>query len=64
MKFLHRADDVRDMLDDVHGAEGVKGVIAERVRKPIQVAQNVGAGVGIAIDADRTRIFIDATADV
>src|SRR5208282_5808622 len=64
MKLLHGADDVGNVLDDVHGAQGLEGTVAERVGEPVQVAQNVGAATGIAIDADRARIFVDATADV
>src|SRR5579862_997021 len=64
MKLFHGADDVGDVLDDVDRAECVEGVVAERVRKTVEVAQHVGATARIAIDADGAGILVDAAAHV
>jgi hypothetical protein len=64
MKLFHGAHHVRDVFDYVHGAKRIEGVVAERVRKTVEVAQHVGAATRVAVDADRARIFVDATADV
>src|SRR5450432_95759 len=64
MKLLHSADHVGDMLDDMDGSELVEGVVGKRVGDVVEIAENVGAGGGIAVYADRSRILIDAAADV
>ena len=64
MELLHGADHIGDVFDHVHGAQVVEGVIAKRIGEAVEVAQNVGVGARIAIDAERTRIFVDAAADV
>jgi len=64
MKLLHAADDVRDVLDHVHGLQRVERRIAERVRDVVEVAQYVGAAGGIAIDTDRAWTLVDPAADV
>ena len=60
MKLLHRANDVRYMLDHVNGAYLVERAVAERIWKAVQVAQDICARVRIAVDPDRPRIFVDA----
>ena len=64
MKLFHAADDVRDVLDHVHSLQRVERRIAERVRDAIEIAQDVGAAGGIAIDTDRALPFVDPAADV
>jgi hypothetical protein len=62
MEFLHRADHIGDVLDHVNGAQLAEGAVAKRVRKTVQIAQHVGAGVGVAIDADGAGVLVDAAA--
>ena len=64
MEFLHCADDVGDVLDDVHGPQRCKGVVAERIREAVKIAQDVRAAGGVAIDADGARMLLDAAANV
>src|SRR5208337_5087180 len=64
MKLFHRADHVRYVLDHMNRAQLAKRTVAKRVRKPVEVAQHVGAGVRVAIHADRAGIFVDAAPDI
>src|ERR1700730_11954305 len=64
VELLHRGDHVRDVLDHVDGAERVKGTVAERIGKAVEVAQDIGARSRIAVDPDSPRKLIDAAADV
>jgi len=64
VEFLHGAYDVGDMFDDVYGLEGVEGAVFERVGEVVEIGQNVGAGCGVAVDADRTWALVDAAADI
>ena len=64
MELLHRADHVREMLDDVNGPKRLEGIIAERIRESIEVADDIGARARIPIDSDSAGVFVDAAADV
>src|SRR5947209_7837754 len=64
VELFHGAHHVGDVLDDMHGANGGKGGAPERIGETVQIADDVGAGGRIPIDADRTGIFIDTAADV
>src|SRR5579863_3927794 len=64
MKLFHGADDVRYMLDDVNGLQRVKGTVAKRVGKAVELTQNIGPAGRVAIDADRARLLVDPAADV
>ena len=64
VKFLHHADNVADMLDDMNDAHFSKGVIAKWIRKAVEIGDDVGACAGAAIKADRSGEFVNATADV
>jgi len=64
VKLFHGADDVRQVLDDVNGADLSKRVFAEREREMVEIGENVGPGVRVAIDTDGSRIFVDPAADV
>lgn len=64
VEFLHGADHVCDVLDEMNGANLAKGSVAKRKREVIQVGDDVGTRVEIAIDADRARIFVDAAANI
>jgi len=64
MEFFDGADDVGDMLDDVDGADFAKGGVAEGPGEAVEVGDNVGAGMRIAVEADGAGVFVDAAADV
>ena len=64
VKLLHRANHVGDMLDDVNRPDFVERIVAERIGKMIEFAQNIRLDARNAIDSDRAWIFVDAAADV
>jgi hypothetical protein len=64
VKFLHGPDHIGEVLDDVNGTQLVEGAVGERVGSVVEVAENVGAAVRIPVDADGTRVLIDAAADI
>ena len=64
MEFLHGADHVGNVLDDVDSLQGVKRGIAKRVGKTVEVAEDIGAGGRVAVYADRPGKFVDAATDV
>ena len=64
MKFLHGGDDVRDVLDDVFGAELVERIIAEGQAAMVEMAEDIGGGGWIHIEADGAGIFCRPTAYV
>ena len=57
MKFFHGGDDVRDVFDDVLGAELVEGIVAEGQAAMVQMAEHIGGGGRIHIEADGAGIF-------
>jgi hypothetical protein len=57
MKFFHGGDDVRDVFDDVLGAQMIEGIIAERQAAAIEMAEDIGGGGWIHIEADGAGIF-------
>ena len=64
VKLLHGADHVGDVLDDVNGQHAVERVVGERVGEAVEVAQDVGAAGGIAVDPDGAGMLADPAADV
>jgi hypothetical protein len=52
------------MLDDVDGTQRIEDTIAKRIGKPVEIADNVGIGIGIQVDSDGPGIFVDSAADV
>lgn len=64
VEFLHRSDHVGNVLYHVNRAQLVKRIIAKRIRKMVQVAQHIGLGARIVIDADGAGELVDAAADV
>lgn len=64
MELFDGGDDIRDVLDDVSSTNLPERVIAKRVRRMIEVCEDVGPGVRIAIQPDRTGIFVDSAADI
>jgi len=45
-------------------SEFIEGGITERVGKTVEVAEDIGAGGGVAVDAKGAWKFVDAAADV
>ena len=64
VKFFHGGDDVRDVFDDVFGAELVEGIIAEGQAAMVQMAEHVGGGGRIHVEADGAGIFCRTAAYV
>ncbi len=64
VEFFHGADHVGNMLDDVDGANFAKSAVAKGKGEAIEIGDDVGASVGITIDADRAGVLIDAASDV
>src|SRR5580658_8467764 len=44
MKFLHGGDDVRDVFDDVFGADLVERIIAKGQAAMVEMAEDIGSG--------------------
>src|SRR5580704_13853214 len=64
VKFFHGSDDVRDVFDDVFGAELVEGIIAEGQSAVVQMAEYIGSGGWIHVESDGAGIFCRTTAYV
>jgi hypothetical protein len=60
MEFLDGPDYVRDVLDEMDGADFTKGTVAKRKREVVKIGDNVGIRVRIPIDPNCTWIFVDA----
>ena len=64
MELFDGADHVGDVFDQVYGADPGERVIAKRERKVIEVGDNVGAGVEVAIQSDRAGVLIYSATNV
>ncbi len=64
VEFLHGTDYIRDMLDDVGGAHFPERIVTKREWEVVQVGNDVGLGVDVAVEPDRTGVFVDSAADV
>ena len=64
VKLLHGGHDVGHMLDHVDGQQAVEGVVAKGIGQAVEVAEDIGAAGGIAIDADGARLLMNAAADI
>ena len=60
MKFLHGADDVGDVLDDVYGVEFVEGVVREGVWEMVQGADDIGGAGGVSVYSYGPVAFLEA----
>jgi hypothetical protein len=63
-ELLHGADDIGDVLNDVNCPHFVEGAVPEREGEMVEVSDDIGGGVGIAIESDGAGVFIDPAADV
>ena len=64
VKLLQSPDHVRNVLDDMDCPHFAKRTIPEGERELVEVRNHIGARVFIAIEADRTWIFVDSAADI
>src|SRR5206468_1880331 len=64
MELLHGANHVVDMLDYVNRRQPIERAVGERVRKAIEVGQNVGEARGIPVEPDRPGLLVNPAADV
>ena len=64
MEFFHSPDDVSHMLDNVRCTDLVKRAIEKRKWGMIKIRDDISRRMPIAIDPDRTRIFVDPAANV
>ncbi|SRR5689334_2919700 len=64
VEFLHGLDYVGDMLDHMNGLQFIEDRVAERVGKTVEVAEHIGTGGRVAVDANGPWEFVDAAADV
>ena len=59
MKLFHQPDHIRYVLDDMNGAHLTEGTVAERIRRMVQVGNDVGARTEIAIEPDGSGMLIE-----
>ena len=64
VKLLHGADDIGYVFNDVDRANLVERAVPKRVREPVQVTKDIGAGGGIPVDPEGTGILVDPAANV
>ena len=64
VELFDRADDIGDVLDDVDEPDLREDAVAERQLAGIDVGDDVGSGVRIAVDPDGVRAFVLTTTDV
>lgn len=64
VEFLHGGDDVGDVFDDVNGADFVKYAFAKGKRAAVNVAEDIGRGTGIFVNANGAGRFYDTAADI
>ena len=64
VELFHSPDHIRNVLDHMDGPYGIEAIATEWIRETIQVADHIRLRSGIAINPDRTRIFLDSTANV
>jgi hypothetical protein len=64
VEFLHRGHDIRHVFDDVDGQQAVEGIVSKGVRRAVEIAKDVGAGGGILVDPDGSRLLVNPATDV
>src|SRR5271156_3234356 len=64
VKFFHGGDDVRDVFDDVFRADLIERIIAEGQAAVVEMAEDIGGGGWIHVEADGAGIFCRPTAYV
>jgi hypothetical protein len=64
VEFFHQSDYIGDVLDDVNRPDFPERTIAQWEWKLIEIRDNVGARVRIAIETDRARILVNAAPNI
>lgn len=64
VKLLDCAYNIRHMLDHVRGADLAERAVTKGKREVIEAGDNVGPGVGAAIETNRAGVFVEPAADV
>ena len=64
VKLLDGTDHIGYMLYDVHGADVIETRLPKRVRKTVDVDNDVGCGAFDSVDAYRSGILVDPAADI
>ena len=64
VKLLYGANDIGNMLDDMNRVHLIECSVNERIRKLVEIAENIRPCAGNPIDPNRARILIQTAADV
>jgi hypothetical protein len=64
MKFLHRGDEIGDMLDEMLGPNLIERVVPKRKSALVKVAEDIGGGIRVHVDTDRSGKFCWTAPDV
>jgi hypothetical protein len=64
VEFFHGADDVIHVLDDMNREDPIEAVVGKWIRGSVEIAKDVGAAGGIAVDADHAWLLVNPAADV
>lgn len=64
VKLFDGANDVREVLDDVNGTNLAEAAVAKGIWKAIEIRDDIGIRVRVAIKTDSAGIFIQPAADI
>ncbi len=64
MDFFDRGDDVGDMLDDVYKPDFAEYVVPEREFSRVNVGDDIGGGVAVAVDPNSAGMLVPAATDI
>ena len=64
VELFHGPDHIGDMFDDVNGPNFAERAVIKREWKMVEIGNHIRLRIRVAIQADRTRIFVDAAANV
>ena len=64
VELFHRVYHIRYVFDDMGGANLAEAAVAKREWEMIQVGDDIGPGMRIAIQAYRPTVFVEPAADI
>ena len=64
MEFFHQANHVTDVLNYMNRPDFPERIIPQWEWKLIKIREDVGAGIGVSIEADRARVLINTAPDI
>jgi hypothetical protein len=64
MELLDCAYNVRHMLDHVRGADLAERAVAKGKREMVQAGDNIGPGIGAAVETNGAGVLIEPASDV